>query len=57
MKKRTFSLSENQIEALQAIAEKTGLVISEHVRRAIDAYLRKETVLKQYTATRKSLKI
>jgi predicted transcriptional regulator len=43
MKKRTFSLSENQIEALQALAKKNGLVISEHVRRAIDAYLKRET--------------
>jgi predicted transcriptional regulator len=42
MKKRTFSLSENQIAALQAIAKKTGLVISEHVRRAIDAYLERQ---------------
>jgi hypothetical protein len=39
MKKRSFSLSENQIAALQALSKKTGLVISEHVRRAIDQYL------------------
>jgi hypothetical protein len=39
MKKRTFSLSENQIAALQKLAKKSGLVISEHVRRALDAYL------------------
>jgi hypothetical protein len=39
MKKRTFSLSENQIALLQALYKKTGLVISEHVRLAIDAYL------------------
>jgi hypothetical protein len=38
MKKRTFSLSQNQIAALQKLAEKSGLVISEHVRRALDAY-------------------
>jgi hypothetical protein len=39
MKKRTFSLAEKQIAALQRLSKETGLVISEHVRRAIDAYL------------------
>jgi predicted DNA-binding protein len=38
MKKRTFSLAEKQIAALQRLSKQTGLVISEHVRRAIDAY-------------------
>ncbi|WP_404995827.1 ribbon-helix-helix protein, CopG family [Burkholderia cepacia] len=29
------------ISALQALAERTGITVSEHIRRAIDAYLKK----------------
>lgn len=30
------------IEALRALAKKTDMTVAEHVRRAIDAYLKKE---------------
>jgi len=39
MKRANFFLAPNQIQALKALAEKTGLTVSELVRRAIDAYL------------------
>jgi hypothetical protein len=39
-RKRTFSLSE-QITALQKKSKKAGLAISEILRRAIDAYLKR----------------
>lgn len=41
MKRLNFFLPEQVIEALQALSEKTGLTVSEHIRRAIDAYLKK----------------
>jgi hypothetical protein len=44
MKKRTFSLSEKQITELQHAAKVSGLKISEHVRRAIDADLAEKWV-------------
>lgn len=39
MKRTAFFLTENQIAALRKLADKTGLKVSEHIRRAIDAYL------------------
>jgi predicted DNA-binding protein len=39
MKRRNFYLTKQQIEALRALAEQTGLKVSEHIRRAIDSYL------------------
>lgn len=42
MKRRNFFLTKNQILALQELASKTGLKVSEHIRRAIDAYLERE---------------
>ena len=34
-----IKFSEQQVAALRALAEKTGLSVSEHIRRAIDLYL------------------
>jgi predicted DNA-binding protein len=42
MKRLNFFLPEQVIAALQALSEKTGLSVSEHVRRAIDAYLKNQ---------------
>jgi predicted DNA-binding protein len=41
MKRLNFFLPEQVIAALQSLSEKTGLTVSEHIRRAIDAYLKK----------------
>lgn len=35
-------LAEPQLDALKKIAGKTGLTVSELIRRAIDAYIKKE---------------
>lgn len=42
MQRINFYLSEKQIASLKALSKKTGLSVSELVRRAIDAYLKKE---------------
>jgi len=42
MKRLNFFLPEQVIAALQALSDKTGLTVSEHIRRAIDAYLKKQ---------------
>lgn len=39
MKPITHHLTEKQIERLKAEAERTGLAVSEIIRRAVDAYL------------------
>jgi hypothetical protein len=41
MRKLNFYLPEQVVAALQALSDKTGLTVSEHIRRAIDAYLKK----------------
>jgi hypothetical protein len=41
MKKRNFWLTEKQVAGLEALATES-VKVAEHVRRAIDAYLRKE---------------
>jgi predicted DNA-binding protein len=41
MRKLNFYLPEQVMAALQALSDKTGLTVSEHIRRAIDAYLKK----------------
>ena len=41
MKRINFYLSEQQIAKLKELARAMGLSVSEHVRRAIDAYLEK----------------
>lgn len=33
-------LAAAQLKALRAMAKKTGLSVSEHIRRAVDAYLK-----------------
>lgn len=40
MKKVNYYLSVKQIEALKELALQTGISISEHIRRAIDIYLK-----------------
>ncbi len=41
MKKMNLYLPEQQIEALQALSKKTGISVSEHIRRAVSEYLAK----------------
>jgi len=41
MKTKTFYLSERQIERLVSLVNETGISMAEHVRRAIDDYLKK----------------
>jgi arsenate reductase-like glutaredoxin family protein len=43
MKRVNYYLTEIQIKTLKALAEKTGLKVSELIRRAIDQYLSKKT--------------
>lgn len=40
MKRKNFHLTGQQIERLEYLAQKTGLTVAEHIRRAIDAYLK-----------------
>lgn len=44
MKRTNIHLSEQSREALQALSERTGITVSEHVRRAIDEYLKRNKV-------------
>lgn len=37
-----FFLSEQQVAALKALAKRTGLTVSELIRRAVDAYLKEK---------------
>lgn len=39
MQRINFYVSKIQIASLKAISDKTGLSVSEHVRRAIDEYI------------------
>lgn len=39
MKLYSLLLPEQSIQALKKLSEKTGLSVSEHIRRAIDIYL------------------
>jgi hypothetical protein len=39
MKKQTYTVTDDQIAALKKLRKKTGMNKSEHVRRALDAYL------------------
>lgn len=40
MKRTHVFLPDGVIAALKSLSEKTGLSVSEHIRRAIDAYLK-----------------
>lgn len=42
MKRVNYHLTEKQIEALTKYSESTGLSVAELIRRAIDAWLKKE---------------
>lgn len=42
MKRVQYHLTDKQIAALKILAEKSGLSVAEHIRRAVDAYLEKE---------------
>jgi predicted DNA-binding protein len=42
MKRINTHLTKQQIEALKKLADKTGLTVAEHIRRAIDEYLEKK---------------
>jgi metal-responsive CopG/Arc/MetJ family transcriptional regulator len=50
MKKVNLNLSEKQVDKLKEISGISGISYSEHVRRAIDEYLRK--YWQQYQAER-----
>ena len=41
MKTKTFYLTNRQIERLEAFVKETGMTMAEHMRRAIDDYLKK----------------
>jgi len=41
MKRINFYLTDKEINALKIISEKTGLSVSELVRRSVDAFLKK----------------
>ena len=41
MRRASFFFPEPVLEVLRALAQKSGLSVSEHVRRAIDEYLRR----------------
>lgn len=41
MKTRTFYLTDRQIKALESLVKDTDMAMAEHVRRAIDNYLKK----------------
>jgi len=42
MKRTTLYLKEEQIKKLEALSAKSGAPVAELIRRAIDAYLKKE---------------
>jgi len=42
MKKKNFYITDKQIKGLERRAEETGLTVSEHLRRALDDYLRED---------------
>ena len=41
MKTRTFYLADRQIKELGRLVKESGISMAEHVRRAIDEYLKK----------------
>jgi len=41
MKRRQFCLPDDLMEALRRLSKRTGAPMAEHVRRAIDEYLKK----------------
>lgn len=43
MKRKNVHLSERQLERLTKLAKNTDIKMSEHIRRAIDEYLEKDT--------------
>jgi metal-responsive CopG/Arc/MetJ family transcriptional regulator len=40
MKRISVSLTEKQIENMKGISSDSGISVSEHIRRAIDAYIK-----------------
>jgi predicted DNA-binding protein len=42
MKRTNIFLPEQLLERLRALADKTGLSVAEHIRRAIDEYLKRQ---------------
>lgn len=42
MKKKLFNLTDNEVKGLQKLAAKTGLSMSDILRRAIDEYLERK---------------
>lgn len=42
MKRTHIFLPEQVVDALKALSQKTGLSVAEHIRRAIDEYLKRQ---------------
>jgi len=42
MRRTHIFLPEATIAALRALAERTGLSVAEHIRRAVDVYLKRQ---------------
>jgi metal-responsive CopG/Arc/MetJ family transcriptional regulator len=42
MKRYNIHLTETQLKKLSTLSKATGLKVSEHIRRALDEYLKKE---------------
>ena len=42
MKRKNIHFTHEQIKDLKDLSEKTGLKVAEHVRRAIDDYLKRQ---------------
>jgi len=51
MVRTTYHLTEQQVESLKAIADRTGLGLAELIRRAVDLFVREES--KQLASERK----
>jgi len=53
MKRLHVFLPEQQIEGLAVLSKKTGLKASEHIRRALDDYLIKNTAVENTSKSKK----
>lgn len=42
MQRVNYHLTDGQVAALKAMSERTGLTVAELIRRAIDAYLKRD---------------
>lgn len=47
MNRQHVHLTDRQLAALRALANRTGLSVAEHIRRAVDDYLRQQRETKR----------